>query len=102
MLFTVYEMDNGVLQANAYERFGRRCRMSSYNRLATMLSQNIRKGAANLPMLLKAEADEAFQERKHLARKQGEKAGTKLLVPMIMLLAVAMVLITVPALNGYF
>jgi hypothetical protein len=76
--------------------------MSSYNRLATMLSQNIRKGAANLPMLLKAEADEAFQERKHLARKQGEKAGTKLLVPMIMLLAVAMVLITVPALNGYF
>lgn len=101
MLLTIYEMENGVVQAKAYERFGRRCRISSYNKLSTMLSQNIRKGAANLPQVLKEEAAEAFEERKHAARKTGEKAGTRLLVPMMLLLGITMVIIMVPALTSY-
>ncbi|MDE7476565.1 MAG: type II secretion system F family protein [Lachnospiraceae bacterium] len=102
MLITIYEIENGVIQANAYERFGRRCRIPSYNKLSTMLSQNIRKGTANLPLLLKEEASDAFEERKHAARKLGEKAGTKLLVPMMMLLGITMVIIMIPAFKTYF
>jgi hypothetical protein len=102
MLFTIYEMDSGIMHTAAYERFGRRCRIPCYNKISTMLSQNIRKGAANLPLLLKNEAKEAFEERKHMARKQGEKAGTKLLVPMMLLLGITMVIIMVPAINIYF
>lgn len=101
MLITVYEMESGVAQLAAYERFGRRCRIPRYNKLATMLSQNIRKGAANLPMLLKAEAADAFEERKHMARKIGEKAGTKLLVPMMMFLGMILVVIMIPAFQSY-
>lgn len=101
MLLTIHEMESGVVQAKAYEHFGRRCRIPRYNKLSTMLSQNIRKGAANLPLLLKEEADEAFEERKHTARKLGEKAGTKLLVPMIMLLGITMLIIMVPAFRNY-
>jgi len=102
MLLTIYEMESGTTQTKAYERFGRRCRVQSYNRLATMLSQNVRKGAANLAMLLREEAVYAFEERKHTARRLGEKAGTKLLVPMMMLLGMIMVVIMVPAFQGYF
>lgn len=102
MLLAIYEMENGVVQAKAYEHFGRRCRIPSYNKLSTMLSQNMRKGAANLPLLLKEEASDAFEERKHTARKLGEKAGTKLLVPMMMLLGITMVIIMVPAFKTYF
>lgn len=101
MLLTIYEMENGIAQAQAYERFGRRCRTPCYNRLSTMLSQNIRKGTASLPALLKQEAAEAFEERKHTARKLGEKAGTKLLVPMMMLLGMTMLIIMVPAFQNY-
>lgn len=101
MLITVYEMESGMLQTIAYEQFGRRCRIPSYNKLATLLSQNIRKGAANLPILLKEEAADAFEERKHMARKLGEKAGTKLLAPMMMLLGMIMVVIMVPAFKAY-
>ena len=97
MLFTVYEMENGVLQVNAYERFGRSCRISCYTRLSTMISQNLRKGSTNLAQLLTEEAKEAFENRKHMARKLGEKAGTKLLLPMMMILGVMMVIIMVPA-----
>lgn len=97
MLLTVYEMESGVVQTKAYERFGRRCRIPNYNKLATMLSQNLKKGSVNLPILLRNEAFEAFNERKHAARKLGEKAGTKLLVPMMMLLIMSMAVIMLPA-----
>ncbi|MDE7201885.1 MAG: type II secretion system F family protein [Lachnospiraceae bacterium] len=102
MLLTIYEMESGVVQAKAYERFGRRCRIPSYNKLSTMLSQNIKKGATNLPLLLKEEAAEAFEERKHTARRLGEKAGTKLLMPMMMFLGITMLIIMVPAFQNYF
>ena len=102
ILLTIYEMESGVAQTKAYERFGRRCRVQSYNRLATMLSQNVRKGATNLAVLLREEAAYAFEERKHTARRLGEKAGTKLLAPMMMLLGMIMVVIMVPAFQGYF
>lgn len=102
MLLTVYEMESGITQTKAYERFGRRCCVQSYNRLATMLSQNVRKGALNLAVLLREEAAYAFEERKHTARRLGEKAGTKLLIPMMMLLSMIMVVIMVPAFKTYF
>ena len=102
MLLTIYEMESGVSQMKAYEHFGRRCRIPSYNKLATLLAQNIRKGAANLPLLLREESKDAFEERKHLARSMGEKAGTKLLVPMMMLLGITLVIIMVPAFQTYF
>ncbi len=38
----------------------------------------------------------------HTARRVGEIAGTKLLVPMMMLLGMIMVVIMVPAFQGYF
>lgn len=101
MILTIYEMESGVAQAKAYERFGRRCRIPSYNKLSTMLAQNLRKGTANLPILLKEEAAGAFEERKHTARKLGEKAGTKLLMPMMMFLGITMVIIMVPAFRNY-
>ena len=102
MLLAVYEMESGTTQAKAYERFGRRCRIPSYNKLSTMLAQNLKKGAANLTLLLKEEASDAFEQRKHSARKQGEQAGTKLLVPMMMFLGITMVIIMVPAFQTYF
>lgn len=101
MLLTVYEMESGEAQTKAYEHFGRRCRIPDYNKLSTMLSQNIRKGAANLPFLLKEEARNAFENRKHTARKLGEKAGTKLLVPMMMLLGITLIIIMIPAFRMY-
>lgn len=102
MLFMLHEMENGVAQIKAYERFGRRCRIASYNKLAAMLAQNVRKGSANLAALLREEAQNAFEERKHMARALGEKAGTKLLVPMMLILCMIMVIIMVPAVTVYF
>ena len=101
MLLTIHGIENGTSARNALEQFGRRCRLPGYTRLATLLAQNLSKGSANLTSMLQAEAADAFEERKHTARKLGEKAGTKMLVPMMMLLGIVMVIITVPALTSY-
>lgn len=101
MLLTVYEIKSGAAQTQAYEQFGRRCRIPRYNKLSSLLSQNLRKGAVNLPIILREEAADAFDERKHMARQLGEKAGTKLLVPMMMYLGMIMIVIMIPAFKMY-
>lgn len=97
MLLTCYELDNGMNEARAYEAFGKRCKMQQYVKLGSLLSQNLRRGNNGLLLMLKEEAKNAFEERKHTAKKLGEEAGTKLLLPMMLMLSVVMVLIMVPA-----
>lgn len=95
-----HEMDQGIGEAECYERFGNRTGLGEYIKLAGMLSQNLRRGDANFRLRLKTEADMAMKERILQARKTGEEAQTKLLVPMIMMLAVVMVMIMIPAFTG--
>ena len=91
------EMQSGVAESDSYERFGRRCRIQSYLKLSALLSQNLRKGTHGLTELLRLEAVQAFGERKMQARRLGEKAGTKLLLPMFFMLAVVLIVIMFPA-----
>lgn len=94
---TIRELESGVSWAEVFERFSRRCGIPEYTKLVTLLSQNMRKGNANLSAALREESRNAFEEQKHEVRKQGEKAGTKLLAPMMLLLLMIMVMVMVPA-----
>lgn len=47
--------------------------------------------------MLEQEATASFTERKNNARKLGEKAGTKLLFPMLLMLGIVLVILMVPA-----
>ncbi len=97
MAYTYHEMEGGVSEAESYERFGRRCGSQEYLRLGALLSQNLRKGTKGLKDLLNLEAIQAFEERKAHARKAGEEAGTKLLVPIFLMLAEVLIVVVVPA-----
>ena len=61
------------------------------------MSQNLRKGIKGLTQMLRMEAIQAFEERKARAKRLGEEAGTKLLAPMFLMLAVVLVIVIVPA-----
>jgi hypothetical protein len=50
---------------------------------------------------LEQESETAFAERRLLAKRLGEEAGTKLLFPMIMMLGMVIVIIIVPAMQGF-
>ena len=90
-------MESGVTEAESYENFGRRCNVQAYVRFGALLSQNLRKGMKGLTQMLKLESIQAFEERKARAKKLGEEAGTKLLFPMFLMLAVVLIIVIVPA-----
>lgn len=97
MKITQQMIKNGCLEGKAYVDFGKRCGTHSYVKLGNLLEQNIRKGTKGLRDILTAEVSEAFEERKVLAKKKGNEAGTKLLLPMGIMLVISMVIIIVPA-----
>lgn len=97
VLYTLQEMSHGMPETRAIENFGKRCRLLSYLRFSSLITQNIRKGSEGLIGLLEAESFDAFEKRKEQVKVMGETAGTKLLFPMVLMLGVVMVIIIVPA-----
>ncbi len=97
MIYTFREMQSGRSESECYERFGQRCGLQEYRKFGAMLAQNLKKGSKGLADLLKGEAANAFEERKNQAKKLGEEASTKLLLPMILMLLVVFIIIIVPA-----
>lgn len=97
MVYAMHEIQGGISEGECYERFGSRCGIPSYRKFGAMLSQNLKKGTKGLTDLLRKESVDAFEDRKNQARRMGEEAGTKLLGPMFMMLAIVLVIIVVPA-----
>ena len=70
--------------------------------MATLLTQNLKKGSKGLLELLEQESSEAFEERRRRARAEGEKAGTRLLLPMMMMLGIVFLLVLIPAFMSFY
>lgn len=97
MALTLGQIRYGVPEGKALNQFGKRCQLQCYMRLSSLLEQNRKTGTKNLNQLLEQEMTTAWEEQKHTARRMGEEAKTKLLVPLFLMLAVVMVIIMVPA-----
>lgn len=97
MICTMHQIQGGFPEGECYEKYGVRCRISSYRKFGTMLAQNLRKGSGGLTELLSREAEEAFEERKNLAKKLGEEAGTKLMIPLFLMLIIVFAIVIIPA-----
>lgn len=101
LLVVCREMENGMGECAAYERMGMRCGIANYRKLGNLLSQNLRKGSYGIVTLLEQEAERAYEERKGAARRYGEEAGTKLLLPMMFMLGLVMTVLIVPAMAAF-
>ena len=100
IVYTCRELDSGISETEAYAALGKRCRSRQYTKLCSLLSQNVKKGNRALLEALTEEAEASFEERKRLAGRLGEEAGTKLLFPMILMLGVTLTMIMIPAYLG--
>ena len=97
MLNTMYAIQSGKQETECYESFGKRCKLVHYRKFSLLLSQNLRKGNKGLVHMLKQEAETAYAERKNAAKKLGEQAGTKLMLPMFIHLGIVMFIVVIPA-----
>ena len=101
MLYAYRQLRSGINEGSVYREFGKRCGSRQYMKFAGLLEQNRKMGVGNMQSILDMEMIEAWEERKNLARRMGEEASTKLLLPLILMLGIVMVIIMVPALTTF-
>ena len=93
---TAEELDNLVSPEAAYSNFINRCNTKETSKLASAIMQNLSKGNAEIGRLLKNMAHEAWQERRRTAKRDAEKANSKLMIPTMLLFIAILVMLMVP------
>lgn len=91
-----FEVRAGKAETTAYEDFAKRCRMPVVTKFVSVLIQNLRKGSGELIKVLNSLSDECWEMRKQTAKRLGEEASTKMLFPMMIMLAGIFVVILTP------
>ena len=94
-------MAEGLSEPEVYRQFGHRCSTGSCLKLGNLLAGNVRRGTKQLSVLMAQESERAWELRKHRARRNGEKAGTKMLLPMFMMFAVVLAMVVIPAFYSF-
>ena len=101
MLVTSHEIQDGVSERIAYQRFGERTGVNEYHRLSRLLVQNMQKGNRSICSILEEEAENAYEQRRLLAKKIGEEAGTKMLIPLMLMMVIVIAIVAVPAVLSF-
>lgn len=92
------EVKGGKSEGEVYEEFARRCRIPEISRFITVILQNLRKGNAEMVAVLRVQASECWEMRKHTAKRLGEEASTKLLLPLMLMFLAILIIVGTPAL----
>lgn len=98
---TAEELDNLVNPELAYSNFIDRCNTKETAKLASAIMQNKSKGNAEIGMLLKEMAAEAWVERRNMAKRDSEAANSKLMIPTMLLFVSILGIIMVPVLLSF-
>lgn len=101
MLLTKKQMNDGMRELEAYEEFAKRINIPEYRTFINLIVQAVQLGKKDLIISMKRECEEAFLKRKNNARRLLEEAGTKLLIPMFMMLSVIFIIILFPAFYSF-
>ena len=100
MNYACNELSTGVSERKVLDNFARRTGVQEYTRLCALLTQNLKKGNTLLVQRLQEESAQALREELQDQRRRGEDAGTKLLMPMGLLLMLVLVMVVIPAFNN--
>ena len=90
-------LQSGTGMSEALWEFAAGCDVRQYRKLVSLLIQNQEQGSRGLGQMLHAEVEESEQSRLQLAKQDGEKAQTRMLLPLTILLGLVMVILMVPA-----
>ena len=97
-LFHLNQMlKDGEKERVAYERFAKELDVVCYRRLVRVLIGNLEKGTGDICAYLEEESQKAYEERILLAKKLGEEASTRMLLPLMLMMLLVMVIVMAPA-----
>lgn len=101
MQYALAEISAGKPEAVAYEEFGRRCRIKEIIKFVSVVVLNLKKGGAEVVPVLKLQAAECWEMRKSAAKQLGEEAGTKVLIPMMIMFIGIILIVVLPAILSF-
>ncbi len=101
MQYAIAEIGAGKPEAIAYEEFGRRCRIKEIIKFVSVVVLNLKKGGAEVVPVLKLQANECWEMRKSAAKQLGEEAGTKVLIPMMIMFVGIIIIVVTPAVLNF-
>lgn len=93
---SVEDMKNGVSEVESIFRFGNRCIIPEIKKFASTIIQGMEKGNNELTVMLQEQSGEVWNIKKQNVRRQGEKAASKLMVPMLMMFVGILIMIIIP------
>lgn len=96
MRLSVDEMNNGVADVDAIYNFGMRCIIPEIKKFTSTIVQGLVKGNSELTVMLQEQSKEVWQLKKQFVRREGEKAASKLMLPMCIMFVGILVMIIVP------
>jgi hypothetical protein len=97
MSFAYHQLELGYSAEQVFRLFSEKMQLKSYSKLMTLFLQNITKGSKNMLEILRNEEQQAFTIRCEQAKRMGEEADTKLLLPMGIMLLNILLLLMIPA-----
>lgn len=96
MQTAVNEMNNGVAEVDALYNFGLRCIIPEIKKFTSTIIQGIIKGNSELTGMIRQQSKEVWNAKKQNVRRQGEKAASKLLIPILIMFVGILIMIIIP------
>ena len=96
MQTAVNDMNNGVSQVDAIYSFGTRCMLPEIKKFTSTIIQGLTKGNRELASMLQEQSKEVWQMKKQMVRREGEKAASKLLIPICIMFIGILIMILIP------
>ena len=92
----VEEMNNGVAEVDAVYNFGTRCIIPEIKKFTSTIIHGMTKGNSELTVMMQEQSKEVWQLKKQLVRREGEKAASKLLIPICIMFVGILIMILIP------
>lgn len=90
------DMDNGMAEIDAYNKFGCNCMVPEIKKFTSILIQNMTKGNREFVEVLKSQSVEIWELHKNHIRQLGEKAASNLLIPIMFMFIGILIMVIVP------
>lgn len=92
----VNQMNNGLSEVDAYTEFGTRCTSPEIKKFTSTIVQGLVKGNRELVEMIKQQSREIWDAKRHRVKQEGEKAASKLLIPICIMFVGVLIMIIVP------
>ena len=93
---TVDDINNGMSDLDAFYEFGNRCVVPEIKKFTSTIVQGLLKGNDELSIMLQQQSKEVWNTRKQNVRREGERASSKLMIPIVIMFIGILIMIIVP------